>query len=77
MRVVAPGLMVAAVLAVLPADAEVEFDLAFQIPSEEEYRIRRKARVLVNGETVVVAGVATAGDPFSLRVETYAAGDRV
>lgn len=76
-RLVGPGERREVSAAVLPADAEVEFDLAFQIPSEEEYRIRRKARVRIDGETVVVARLETAGDPFSLRVETYAAGDRV
>ena len=60
----------------LPADAEVEFDLVFEIPADEHYRIRRKARVRIDGETVVVVRLETADDPFSLRVETYAAEDR-
>ena len=60
----------------LPADTEVEFDLAFRIPADEDYRIRRKAKVRIDGEMVVVVRLETADDPFSLRVETYAAEDR-
>ena len=60
----------------LPADTEVEFDLAFEIPGDEHYRIRRKARVRIDGATVVVVRLETEDDPFSLRVETYAAADR-
>ncbi len=59
---------------VLPADTEVEFDLAFQISADD--RIRRKATVRIDGETVVVVRLETEDDPFSLRVETYAAEDR-
>jgi hypothetical protein len=60
----------------LPAATEVEFDLAFQIPAEEQYRIRRKATVRIDGETVVLVRLESADDPFSLRVETHAADDR-
>ena len=60
----------------LPANTEVEFDLAFQVPADADYRIRRKAKVRIDGEIVVVVRLETADDPFSLRVETYAAEDR-
>lgn len=54
-----------------PADAEVEFDLAFQVPGEQAFRIRRKATVRVKGQTVVQIRIETADDPFSLLIETH------
>ena len=60
----------------LPAATEVEFDLAFRISAAEEYRIRRKAKVRIDGETVVVVRLETADDPYSLLVETRAAEEQ-
>jgi hypothetical protein len=61
---------------VLPAAVEVEFDLAFQLPGERDFRIRRKALVRIDGEVVVVARLETADDPFSLLLESFPTEDQ-
>ncbi len=52
----------------LPAGATVEFDLVLQVPASEGLRVRRKAQVTVDGDTIVNATLGDDTDPFSLVV---------
>ncbi len=54
---------------VLPGGIEVEFDLVILLPREKGYRVRRKARVTVDGEVIVRVSLEDAGDPFSVRIQ--------
>lgn len=50
----------------LPGGTEWTFDLVLLLPAEQGYRVRRKARVLVDGEVRLRARLGEAQDPFSL-----------
>lgn len=50
----------------LPGGTEWTFDLVLLLPAEEGYRVRRKARVLIEGEVRLRARMGDAQDPFSL-----------
>ena len=58
---------------VLPGGLEVELDLVIMLPREKGYRVRRKARVKVNGEVIVRVSLEDAGDPFSVRIQVLGA----
>lgn len=51
----------------LPGGTEWTFDLVLLLPAEEGYRVRRKARVLIEGEVRLRASLEDPKDPFSLR----------
>jgi hypothetical protein len=54
----------------LSAGTQVEFDLVLQIPTSEGLRVRRKAKIVVDGDIIVTAVLVDELDPFSLAVST-------
>ena len=54
---------------VLPGGLEVEFDLVLLLPRELGYRVRRKARVQIDGEVVLHLSLEDEDDPFTLRID--------
>lgn len=50
----------------LPGGTEWTFDLVLLLPAEEGYRVRRKARVIIEGEVRLRASLGDPEDPFSL-----------
>lgn len=61
-------------LEVLPGGLEVEFDLVLLLPPEAGFRVRRKARVQIDGEVLLRARLEDPADPFTLQVGVAAAG---
>ena len=53
----------------LPAGLEVEFDLVFIPPTGDGVRVRRKARLVIDGDQVVGVRLADETDPFSVEIE--------
>lgn len=54
----------------LSAGTQVEFDLVLQVPTNEGLRVRRKAKIVVDGDIIVTAVLVDEMDPFSLSVST-------
>ena len=54
--------------ALLPGGTQVELDLAFAAADGVGVRVRRKASVTVDGDTLVTVTLLDAGDPFSVAV---------
>ena len=54
---------------VLPAWLEVEFDLLFIPPTEDGVRVRRKLRLVIDGDQVLGVRLAGETDPFSVEIE--------
>ena len=53
----------------LPAGLEVEFDLVFIPPAGDGVRVRRKARLVIDGDQVLSVRFADETDPFSVEIE--------
>ena len=53
----------------LPAGLEVEFDLVFIPPTGDGVRVRRKVRLVIDGDQVLGARLADETDPFSVEIE--------
>jgi len=54
---------------VLPAGLEVEFDLLFIPPTGDGVRVRRKLRLVIDGDQVLGVRLAGETDPFSVEIE--------
>ena len=59
----------------LSAGQEVEFDLVLQVPISEGLRVRRKAKLIIDGDMRVTADLSDATDPFSLTITVGAAAE--
>ena len=70
---VAPGGVGEVSGGLLAGGSEWTFDLVLLLPSEQGYRVRRKATVMVAGDVRLQAALADPQDPFSL--EFGPAGD--
>ena len=55
--------------ALLPGGMKVELDLVLLVAEGEGFRVRRKAQVTVDGESVVTVQLTDSEDPFSVVVE--------
>ncbi|MBI2506144.1 MAG: hypothetical protein HYW07_23250 [Candidatus Latescibacteria bacterium] len=64
---VAPGQVAEVSGGVLPGGTEWTFDLVLLLPEEQGYRVRRKARVRIEGEVRLRASLPDPEDPFSLQ----------
>jgi len=53
----------------LPAGLEVEFDLVFIPPTGDGVRVRRKVRLVIDGDQVLAVRLADETDPFSVEIE--------
>lgn len=53
----------------LPAGLEVEFDLVFIPPTGDGVRVRRKVRLVIDGDQVLGVRLADETDPFSVEIE--------
>ena len=53
----------------LPVGLEVEFDLVFIPPMEDGVRVRRKVRLVIDGDQVLGVRLADETDPFSVEIE--------
>ena len=53
----------------LPAGLEVEFDLVFIPSTGDGVRVRRKARLVIDGDQVLGVRLADETDPFSVEIE--------
>ncbi len=54
--------------AALPAGLEVEFDLVFIPPTGDGVRVRRKARLVIDGDQVLGVRLADETEPFSVEI---------
>ena len=70
--VVPAGLRVDVSGAALPAGLEVEFDLVLIPPAADGIRVRRKMRVVIDGDQVLNVRLADEADPFSVEIEPEA-----
>lgn len=52
----------------LPAGLEVEFDLVFIPPTGDGVRVRRKARLVIDGDQVLGVRLADETEPFSVEI---------
>ena len=52
----------------LPAGLEVEFDLVFIPPTGDGVRVRRKARLVIDGDQVLGVRLADETEPFSFEI---------
>jgi len=52
----------------LPAGLEVEFDLVFIPPTGDGVRVRRKARLVIDGDQVLGMRLADETEPFSVEI---------
>ena len=52
----------------LPAGLEVEFDLVFIPPMGDGVRVRRKARLVIDGDQVLGVRLADETEPFSVEI---------
>jgi hypothetical protein len=67
-HVVAAGTRATVVDSPLAAGTELELDLVLLVPPEQGLRVRRKAAVIVDGDSEVVLTLTDSADPFSLTV---------